>query len=281
MGAFDWKGKVVLVTGGTRGIGLETALCFARAGARPVITWCWGGSEDSAIARFRAEGLPDPRLERADVGRESDTERLMRSLKADMDGIDAFISNVSVAAMVKSMEDYKLRALLRSIEYTSWPMVAYTQQIQATFGRWPRYVVALSSFGTQQLAMNYDFVAASKAVVESLIPYLAWRLGPEGVRVNGLTCGLAKTESSVGVAGTEFEAFEQWHLKAIGPIPYVDTQDVANALFGLCSGWGWPGNRICTPCSDRRTTLSKRCRRACTMSVRTLLRFPVSDLHFL
>ena len=237
MGAFDWTNKVVLVTGGTRGIGLETALCFARAGARPVITYRWGGSEEAALARFSAESLPRPLLVRADVSRESDTQRLMTELKADCDGIDAFLSNVSVASMVKGMEDYKLRALQRSIECTSWPMVAYTQAIHATFGRWPRYIVALSSFGTEQLAMNYDFVAASKAVVETLIPYLAWRLGPEGVRVNGLTCGLAKTESSVGMAGSEYEAFEAWHHRCIGPIPYVRVEDVANALFALCSGW--------------------------------------------
>ncbi|HND31703.1 MAG TPA: SDR family oxidoreductase, partial [Myxococcota bacterium] len=127
MGAFDWTNKVVLVTGGTRGIGLETALCFARAGARPVITYRWGGSEEAALARFSAEALPQPRLLRADVSRESDTQRLMTELKADCDGIDAFLSNVSVASMVKGMEDYKLRALQRSIECTSWPMVAYTQ----------------------------------------------------------------------------------------------------------------------------------------------------------
>jgi len=119
MGAFDWTNKVVLVTGGTRGIGLETALCFARAGARPVITYRWGGSEEAALGRFSAEGLPPPRLLRADVSRESDTQRLMTELKADCDGIDAFVSNVSVASMVKGLDDYKLRALQRSIECTS------------------------------------------------------------------------------------------------------------------------------------------------------------------
>jgi enoyl-[acyl-carrier-protein] reductase (NADH) len=84
--------------------------------------------------------------------------------------------------------------------------------------------------------MNYDFVAASKSVLETLIPYLAWRLKPEGVRVNGITCGLAKTDSSLDMAGGELAAFMEWHQQAIGPIPFVRTEDIASALFALCSG---------------------------------------------
>jgi NAD(P)-dependent dehydrogenase (short-subunit alcohol dehydrogenase family) len=237
MSPFDWTDRAVLVTGGTRGIGLETALAFARAGARIVITYRWGGSEDDAIARFAAERLPPPRVVRADVTREDDTVALMGALKADFDRIDGFVSNVSVAGMVRGVEDYRLRALQRSIEHTSWPLVAYTQHLHATFGAWPRYVVALSSLGTHQLAMNYDFVAASKSVLETMIRYLSWRLRGEGVRVNGVTCGLVRTASSAEIAGGEFETFTAWHERAIGPIPFVGADVVARAIFGLCSGW--------------------------------------------
>ena len=237
MTAYDWKDRVVLVTGGTRGIGLETALGFARAGAKTVLTYRWGGSEEAAAARFTAEGLPAPRILCADVGRDEDTVRLMETLHGEFERIDGFISNVSVASLVRGMVDYKLKGLLRSIELTSWPMVSYCQRIHDRFGAWPRYVVALSSLGTRQLAMNYDFVAASKAVLETLIPYLGWRLRPEGVRVNGVTCGLVQTESALAMAGSEFEAFQAWHNAAIGPIPFVPAADVAAAIFGLCSGW--------------------------------------------
>ena len=237
MRPYEWRDRALLVTGGTRGIGLQTALCFARAGARTILTYRWGGSEEDALARFAAEGLPAPRIIQADVARDEETATLMAALRQDFDRIDGFISNVSVASRVRDLSDYKLRGLLRSIEYTSWPLVSYSQRIHDSFGAWPRYVVALSSLGTTRLALNYDFVAASKAVLETLLRYLAWRLGPEGVRVNAVTCGLVPTSSSIGVGGDEFTAFEEWHKRTLGPIPTVQPELVAGAIFGLCSGW--------------------------------------------
>jgi NAD(P)-dependent dehydrogenase (short-subunit alcohol dehydrogenase family) len=236
-GPFDWNGRTVLVTGGTRGIGLETALTFGRAGARVALTYRWGGSEDEALARFAAEGLAAPRIVQADVASEADTDRLLAELKNDTDRIDGFVSNVALASLVRGLDDYKLRGLQRSIEYTAWPLVAYTMRIHAACGAYPRYVVGLSSLGNTHVGLHYDFVAASKAVLESLLRYLAWRLGPEGVRVNGVTCGLVRTESSVGAGGEEYAAFEAWHERVIGPIPYVAAEHVARAIFGLCSGW--------------------------------------------
>ncbi len=237
MKAFDWRDRAVLVTGGTRGIGLETALTFARAGARTILTYRWGGSEDDALARFSAEGLAAPRVIRADVARDEDTAALMEALRAEFHPIDGFVSNVALATRVRGLPDYKLRSLVRSIEYTSWPLVTYTQRIHEAFGAWPRYVIALSSFGTTRLTPQYDFVAASKAVLETLVPYLAYRLGPEGVRVNAVTCGLVDTTSSMGVGGEELAAFQAWHARAVGPIPFVKPDAVAGAIFALCSGW--------------------------------------------
>lgn len=237
MTPYDWRDRTVLITGGTRGIGLETALTFARAGARLVLTWRWGGDEDQARARFLAEGLPAPRIERADVAQAEDTERLLQAIRSDADRIDGFISNVALAARVGGLEDYRLRGLQRSIEYTSWPLAAYTLRIHEVFGSWPAYIIALSSFGTTRLSLGYDFVAASKAVLETMVRYLSWHLREHGVRVNAVTCGPARTESARDIGGDELAAFIAWHEQHLGPLQLVEPTTIAHAIFGLCSGW--------------------------------------------
>ena len=45
----DFSGKVVLITGGTRGIGLETGLSFAKRGAQCVLTYNWGDHDEAAL----------------------------------------------------------------------------------------------------------------------------------------------------------------------------------------------------------------------------------------
>lgn len=256
MTPFDWTNRAVLVTGGTRGIGLETALAFARAGARPVLTYRWGGSEDTAIARFQAEGLPAPRIERADVIDPAQTDRLLSDLREDFDRIDAYISNVAVASQIRTLDDYKLRSLSRTIEYSAWPLVSYTLRIHDVFGAWPRYVIANSSLGTDLVGLNYDFAGAAKSVLETLVRYLSWRLGPEGVRVNGVTSGPADTESSVGMGGEQLAAFVAWHIAAIGPIPFVRPEHVAGAIFALCSGWMDGLNGQIIPVDDGSSTFA-------------------------
>ena len=57
----DYTGKVVLITGGTKGIGLATGLAFARHGAQVYLTHRWGSADEDEIrARFAELGAPAP-----------------------------------------------------------------------------------------------------------------------------------------------------------------------------------------------------------------------------
>ncbi|MCK6591270.1 MAG: SDR family oxidoreductase, partial [Polyangiaceae bacterium] len=164
----SYDGKAVLVTGGTAGIGLATALAFARHGAQCTLTYRFGSAdEDEVMARFAAIGAPPPRIVQADAARNEDTEALLVSMRERHDQIEAFISNVSAALVVRQFEDYDLRGLVKSIEASAWPMVEYTRRIKRIFGRYPRYVVGMSSTGPDSFSSGYDFVAASKAIMET------------------------------------------------------------------------------------------------------------------
>lgn len=230
----DLKGKAVLITGGTMGIGLATGLAFGRQGAVAWLTHKWGtADEDEVRAQFKAAGAPEPHIVQADAGVDEDTIALLEEMRRQHEHVEAYISNVSVALVVKGIDDYEKRSLHKSIDYSAWPMFSYTDHIKKVFGRYPRYVVGLSSGGPDAFYKNYDFVAASKAVMETLCRYMNYRLFDEDIRINVVRSRLVRTESLRATFGRDFEEFaERFNMKR----QFISCEEVANAILALCSG---------------------------------------------
>lgn len=230
----DFQGKSVLITGGTAGIGLATGLAFGRLGAHCTLTYHWGSTDDDEVrAAFAAAGAPEPDVVQADVANADDTAKLLRHMRDRQESVEVFVSNVAFGSVVTSLEDYSARALAKTIDYTAWPLVEYTRQLKDVFGRYPRYIVGLSSWGPDEFFPGYDFIAASKSVLETLCRYLSWRLAAEDVRVNVLRAHVVLTGSFHETFGHDFEEFARRYDVA----RYcLEPEEVAKAILALCSG---------------------------------------------
>ncbi len=229
----DLNGKTVLVTGGTRGIGLAIGLAFGGRQARCVLTHRWGSADEDEIrARFAEAGAPAPLIVEADVANAADTDDLLAAIRDETGRLDVFVSNAAFAPPVATFDDYVKRDFLRAIEYTTWPMAAYTRAIRAQFGQYPRYVVGLSSPGHLRYLDGYDAVAMAKSMLETMTAYLAHHLGPEGVNVNIVRAGFVDTEALASVIGADKVA----RLREIAPERIIPVEEVADAVLALCSG---------------------------------------------
>lgn len=230
----DLRGKPVIITGGTMGIGLATGLAFGREGAHVTLTHRWGSADEDEIrAKFREAGAPEPNIVECDAGRDEDTIALLEDFKKKYDHIEAYIANVSFAHVVKGLGDYEERSLYRSIQYSAWPMFAYARHMEKIFGRWPRYIVGLSSGGPDHFYKNYDFVASAKAVMETMCRYMSYRKFDQDVRINVVRSRLVRTESLRATFGRDFEAFaERFNMKR----QFISCEEVAGTILALCSG---------------------------------------------
>jgi enoyl-[acyl-carrier-protein] reductase (NADH) len=185
----------LLVTGGTRGIGLAIALEAARHGATVCITHRWGSVAPEEIEGvFRAEGLQPPRMEECDASDAALTAALVRTLYDDWGGLDSVVSGVAFGAPLAEIGDLRRSSLEIALGYTAWPLLDLVQATLACDAP-PRRFLALSSLGVERALPGYEMIGIAKGALETLVRYLAVRLRTRGSAVNALRFGYLDTES--------------------------------------------------------------------------------------
>ena len=166
---------------------------------------------------------------------DEDTDKLLAEIAKNEKKIDVFISNVGFAQRTMNLDEYKKRSLFKTLEYSTWPMIEYSRKIKHVFNKYPRYIIGISSDGPDHFYQGYDFVAASKALLEFFAKYLSIHLFDEGSRVNVIRFGTVKTESFSQIFGEEF--FDFLKQNHIPDSMILKPEDCGKAVFALCSGF--------------------------------------------
>ncbi len=231
----NYEGKAVVITGATRGIGLDTALVFAAAGAKCYLTYHLGSVDlDEVRMQFEQAGVLQPEIVRCNAISEEETQELFDFINQDFDEVHTWIPNVSIAQLIGDFDDYNKRALFQSIEASAWPLFDGIKRIKQTFGKYPKYAIGISSVGAERYVHNYDFMSASKNVMETLCRYTNYRLLDEDIRINVVRAGMVKSSSLELTFGKEFSNItEELDLERL----YLQPREVSNAIFALCSGY--------------------------------------------
>src|ERR1700741_857004 len=99
----DFTNKVVLITGGTSGIGKTTAIAFAKAGAKVVLSGRREAEGKAAVKEMEADGAA-ARFVRADVAIEADVKNLVEQTVAAFGRLDIAFNNAGVEWMGPLLE---------------------------------------------------------------------------------------------------------------------------------------------------------------------------------
>jgi 3-oxoacyl-[acyl-carrier protein] reductase len=184
------SGRVAVVTGGTRGIGLATARLLADAGATMVIT----GRDGDRAAEAAKELGPDAAGYALDVADFDAVGSVFRTIAANHGRIDATVANAGVLEdalvgmirpeLVRRMLDTNVAGTLATVQAAARVMMR--QKSGA--------IVVLASIVGELGSAGQAAYAASKAAVATIARSTAKELGPRGIRVNAVAPGLIQTD---------------------------------------------------------------------------------------
>jgi enoyl-[acyl-carrier protein] reductase III len=191
-----WEDRVVLVTGGTRGIGRSIALRLAKERPRHIrLAYCMNHeAARETLAAIEATGV-SASLAVCEVSDADMQKEMFARLGEEWGRVDIFVANAARTAFRSALE-MDVRSWRRTMQLNAEAFLVGAQLAAAIMrthggGR----IIGLSSLGSRFFTPNYAALGAAKAAIENLARYLAVELAPFQISVNVVCGGFIDTES--------------------------------------------------------------------------------------
>ncbi|TDD18994.1 SDR family oxidoreductase [Kribbella turkmenica] len=229
----DGRRGVVLITGGSRGIGAASAVALAADGWDVGVNYRTRADEAARVVKACEELGRRAIAVQADVAEADQIERLFDTVTAELGPIGAVINNAGVVSPSGRVADYDAARLERVFRVNTISAIlvagAAVRRMSAAYGGSGGVLVNVSSrAAVLGSAGEYVDYAASKAAVDALTVGLANEVSKEGVRVLGVRPGLIETD-----------IHEEGRLERIGSTPPLGrpgtAEEVAEVIAFLAS----------------------------------------------
>lgn len=225
-------GRLVLVTGGSRGIGQAIARAFAAEHACTVITY----HEDEASALAVAEALGTKPVQYA-MGESGSADRLMAAVTQEWGTVDILVANALARSPRRApgqhFEDVAPQEWTSAIGTNAYDAIRLAQLAVSGMRRqqWGR-IAFISSHVVADGQAGQEFYAAGKGALHGLVRSLAWDAGADGVLANVVCPGLTAT---AGVLANLPEEVRRRELARTPTGRLSSPEDIAAAVVFLCS----------------------------------------------
>jgi gluconate 5-dehydrogenase len=229
---FDLSGRIALVTGSTRGIGLALARALASAGARVAINGRDPAAVDAVVARLRAEGV-DASAAPFDVTDEAAVEAAVAAIERDVGPIGVLVNNSGIT----------VRAPLQDFTTADWDRVIGTnlggafkvgravarRMIPRARGK----IVNICSINSELARYSIAPYVTSKGALKNLTKGMAIDWARHGIQVNAIGPGYFETDLTAPLVADR--EFTDWVGRRVPAGRWGDVKELGGAAIFLAS----------------------------------------------
>jgi 3-oxoacyl-[acyl-carrier protein] reductase len=226
----DFSGKVVLVTGSSRGLGAEMIKAFGRRGAKCAVNYISDSTgQNRTDAEIVAKELRDPLVIDCDVTSSEQVEAMMKTIEEKLGGLDFLINNSGIIRdrTIKKLTLEDFESVLRVNLTGTFNVTQKAAAILRKDGR----IVNLSSVSGQMGLFGQANYSSSKAAIIALTKVSAREFARQNITVNAIAPGFIDVGMSKGMPDEVTANFiKQIPLGRLG-----DAENIVDAALFLCS----------------------------------------------
>jgi len=230
MADLDFTGKVVLVTGSSRGIGAEMIKVFGKRGAQCVVNYIADAQgQNKADAMQVADELNGPLVVECDVTQAHQVEAMMQQIQDQRGGLDVLVNNSGIISdrSIKKMSIDEFESVILVNLIGTFLVIQKAGAVLRAGGR----IINMSSVSGQMGLFGQANYSSSKAGIIALTKVSAREFARQNITVNAIAPGFIDVGMSKGLP----EEVAQNFIKQIPLGRLGDVSEIVNAALFLAS----------------------------------------------
>jgi enoyl-[acyl-carrier protein] reductase I len=233
MALLENKKAVVFGVANDHSIAWAIAQALHREGAELALTYV--GDNIERRVRPLGAGLGVQTFLPCDVTRDEDIAATFTALQEQWGRVDIIIHAVAFALrdeLKGRFVDTSREGFRIALDTSAYSLVAMAKAALPLLTAGSS-LLTLTYLGAERVLPNYNVMGIAKAALEACVRYLAFDLGPQGIRVNAISAGPMRTLSSAGITG--FKQMLHYHEERAPLRRNVTAEEVARTAVYLCS----------------------------------------------
>ncbi len=230
------KGKKGMIFGvaNDRSIAWGIAQALHEEGAELAFTYA--GEILEKRVRPLAEGIGSKIILPCDVTKDEEIDQVFQTLRQEWGGLDILVHAIAYANKEDLSNPYvetSRQGFHLALDISSYSFVALSRHAAALMEGRKGAILTMTYMGSEKVIPNYNVMGVAKAALEASVKYLAYDLGPKGIRVNAISAGPIRTLAAAGITG-----FKDMHHYVSERAPLkrnIDQNEVASTALYLLS----------------------------------------------